>query len=191
VPKKSRLAVEQIERERESAADMHHLFQRVCLRAPSVTFARSRFAFSPLTCAQDLAKLRLTTARAFVKLISRGQGPLALSRASTLRLDVTVQGLGPRFRLRLGLRNSGKKPVSQLFATVAFSPEVYRVAECLLSLPTLVPGITVDRDVDVECVDPTGRSDSVRIYVCHPQSSAPALSAFVTLPACEPAVDGV
>lgn len=49
VPKKTRLYVEQTQREREQAADMHRMFQR------------------------DLAKLRLTTARAYVKILTDGQ----------------------------------------------------------------------------------------------------------------------
>jgi hypothetical protein len=49
VPKKTRLYVEQTQREREQAADMHRIFQR------------------------DLARLRLTTARAYVKILTDGQ----------------------------------------------------------------------------------------------------------------------
>lgn len=49
VPKKTRLYVEQTQRERDCASDMHRTFQR------------------------DLAKLRLTTARAYVKVLTDGQ----------------------------------------------------------------------------------------------------------------------
>jgi hypothetical protein len=49
VPKKTRLYVEQTQREREQAVDMHCAFQR------------------------DLCKLRLATARAFVKVLTDGQ----------------------------------------------------------------------------------------------------------------------
>ncbi|GFH21157.1 BBS1 domain-containing protein, partial [Haematococcus lacustris] len=48
VPKKTRLYVEQTQREREQAADMHRVFQR------------------------DLARLRLTTARSYVKILTDG-----------------------------------------------------------------------------------------------------------------------
>jgi Bardet-Biedl syndrome 1 protein len=49
VPKKTRLYVEQMQRERQQAVDMHRVFQR------------------------DLAKMRLATARAFVKVLTDGQ----------------------------------------------------------------------------------------------------------------------
>ena len=49
VPKKTKLYVEQTQREREQAIDMHRIFQR------------------------DLCKLRLSTARAYVKVLTDGQ----------------------------------------------------------------------------------------------------------------------
>jgi Bardet-Biedl syndrome 1 protein len=49
IPKKTRLYVEQTQREREQAVDMHCIFQR------------------------DLCKLRLSTARAYVKVLTDGQ----------------------------------------------------------------------------------------------------------------------
>lgn len=49
VPKKTRLYVEQTQREREHAVDMHRVFQR------------------------DLVKMRLETARALIKVLSDGQ----------------------------------------------------------------------------------------------------------------------
>ena len=49
MPKKTKLYVEQTQREREQAVDMHQAFQR------------------------DLLKLRLNTARAYVKILKDGQ----------------------------------------------------------------------------------------------------------------------
>ena len=53
------------------------------------------------------------TARAYVKIISDGQGPMSFSSGSggtaALRLTAQVQGLGPRFKLKLNLQNTGSK----------------------------------------------------------------------------------
>ena len=56
IPKKTRLYVEQADREREEAVEMHRIFQR------------------------DLCKLRLSSARAYVKLVVSGS-------SSTILLD--------------------------------------------------------------------------------------------------------
>lgn len=63
VPKKTRLYVEQTQRERAQAVDMHRVFQR------------------------DLAKMRLATAHAFVKVLTDGQVRLGvLQQAASRRL---------------------------------------------------------------------------------------------------------
>jgi Bardet-Biedl syndrome 1 protein len=67
VPKKTKLYVEQTQREREQAVDMHRIFQR------------------------DLCKLRLSTARAYVKVLTDGQGSVSYTTGSSLRLNVQVQ----------------------------------------------------------------------------------------------------
>lgn len=77
VPKKTKLYVEQTQRERDFAADMHRIFQ------------------------QELRKLRLATARAFVKTIADGGSALATVSGASLRLNATVAGLGPSFKVKV------------------------------------------------------------------------------------------
>ena len=61
--------VEQTQRERDQSTEMHRIFQR------------------------DLCKLRLSTARSYVKMISDGQGPVCYSAGVSLRLNARVQGI--------------------------------------------------------------------------------------------------
>ena len=70
LPRKTVLYVEQTKREREQATEMHRIFQR------------------------DLCKLRLSTARAYVKMITDGQGPMSYSSGSALRLTAQVRVKG-------------------------------------------------------------------------------------------------
>eukprot|EP01048_Picozoa_sp_COSAG05_P019960 COSAG05_NODE_3271_length_2186_cov_459.916188_4_plen_309_part_00 len=65
---------------RAQATEMHRVFQR------------------------DLCKLRLATARAYVKVLTDGHGPLSYTAGSSLRLHPQVQGLGPTFRLKLDIQ---------------------------------------------------------------------------------------
>ena len=58
---------------------------------------------------RDLCKLRLNTARSYVKMISDGQGPVSFSSGVSLRLNARVQGIGPRFQIKIDLQNTGSK----------------------------------------------------------------------------------
>ena len=161
IPKKTKLYVEQTQREREQATEMHRAFQR------------------------DLCKLRLSTARAYVKMITDGQGPMSYSSGSALRLTAQVQGLGPRFKIKLSLQNTGSKGVTDLSVALNYNALLYRVKAAVFDVPLLVPGCSHRMDAELECVDENGGADVVKIFVCPVQSCVPILSALVNMPASE------
>jgi Bardet-Biedl syndrome 1 protein len=115
IPKKTKLYVEQTQRERDQATEMHRLFQR------------------------DLCKLRLNTARAYVKIITDGQGPMSYSSSAALRLNAAVIGLGPRFKLVLLVQNNGARSLSDIVVTFNYNPAIYRLPSGLFKLPLLLP----------------------------------------------------
>ena len=165
IPKKTKLYVEQTQREREQATEMHRVFQR------------------------DLCKLRLNTARAYVKIISDGHGPMSSSAGSSLRLTAQVQGLGPRFKLKLNLQNTGSKAVCDMVVTFAYNAMLYRLKSSLVRVPLLVPGLLYRLDAELECIDETGGADAIRIFVCSTKSVLPVLSAVVNMPVSETMLD--
>jgi len=161
IPKKTKLYVEQTQREREQAIEMHRAFQR------------------------DLCKLRLSTARAYVKMITDGQGPMSYSSGSALRLTAQVQGLGPKFKIKLNLQNTGSKAVSDLSVALNYNCALYRLKTAVFGVPLLVPGLVHRLDAELECVDENGTADVVRVFVCPHKSLVPLLSAIVNMPQSE------
>jgi len=125
VPKKTKLYIEQTQREREQAVDMHRVFQR------------------------DLCKLRLMTARAYVKVLTDGQGSSSTSIAPSVQvsLTATVEGLGPAFRLCLALCNEGNSMVRDMQVVLQYDQELYQVSRKQLDVPLLVPLLRYDYQV--------------------------------------------
>lgn len=161
VPKKTKLYVEQTQREREQAVDMHRIFQR------------------------DLCKLRLSTARAYVRVLTDNTGPISYSAGSSLRLNVQVQGLGPFFKLKLMLQNTGTKPIFNLPLLITCNP-TYHVDTPQLAIPCLLPGLNYSFETTAECLDPGGNADNIRVLVAASgDASVPALSAIVKMPVSE------
>jgi len=158
VPKKTRLYIEQTQREKEFGTEMHRVFQR------------------------DLCKLRLATARAYVKVLTDGQGPLSYTSGSSLRLTAHVQGLGPLFKIKLNIQNTGTKPLMDIPLVFTFNHTIYRVARPSLTLPLLVPSLVYNYEVDVECIDEAAGADVIRVFVCHPHSAVPIITALVNMP---------
>jgi Bardet-Biedl syndrome 1 protein len=162
VPKKTKLYVEQTTREKENAIDMHRIFQR------------------------DLCKLRLSTARAYVKLIGSGQGPMSYGVGAHLRLNAEVRGMGPEFSLLIKVQNTGVNPLFNVPLLIAGNAQLYHIPEPCKLLPAVIPHQMYPLEVDVICKDENGGTDTIRLYLCKPNGSVPILTALVQMPICEP-----
>lgn len=136
---------------------------------------------------RQLAKLRLTTARAFVRVITQGRGPQAYANRSMLRLSATLQGMGPLFRVCLTLQNTGKNAVRAVHLKVAYNSQLYSVDRPLLTVPILLPGVPAVQHINVRCISPDGGGEDVRIFAstAGSDSCVPLLSAIVSMPMCD------
>lgn len=52
-------------------------------------------------------------------------------------------------------------------------------------LPLLLPQMTYKVDIEIECLDPTGASDTIRVFVIDPEATVPLISANITMPVSE------
>jgi Bardet-Biedl syndrome 1 protein len=173
VPKKTKLYVEQTQRERDQAVEMHRVFQR------------------------DLCKLRLTTARAYVKIIgaegaaagARSSQPSTIMSASNVRLNVKVQGLGPMFRLIVDIQNTGKETIMESPLVAHFNTKLYRTGKALQIVPLLIPGLLYHYIFEVESIDENGAAGDIHILLTSKKSSVPLITALVKMPLAELPMD--
>merc|ERR1719247_4080575 len=161
VPKKTKLYVEQTSREREQAIDMHRTFQR------------------------DLCKLRLSTARAYVRLLGAGHGPMSSSAGAQVRLNAEVVGMGPEFKVIVRIQNAGVHALYDIPMTTSTNPHLYRCPKPCSYIPILVPQQHYILEVPVICIDENGGTDCVRIFLCNPEANVPIISAVVNMPMSE------
>jgi len=161
LPKKTKLYVEQTQREREQATDMHRIFQR------------------------DLSKLRLASAQAYVKLITDGNGLMSHSRSASVRLTVQVQGLGPLFKMLLRVQNMGRRVLMDVPIAFGYEQDLYMMPVSSLHIPVLIPGALYQYEVVVHSVDAGGATGIIRVHICNRNSSTPLISAVVSMPLSE------
>ena len=172
VPKKTKLYVEQTAREREFGRDMHVAFQK------------------------DLCRLRLNTARARVASMRDGGGRGAPRGGGggggvSVRLDASVRGLGPNFKVVVSAVNVGATPL--LNASLLFVTEPRDAYETdgpgQKTFAALLPGVRRTCEIGVTCADAGAASGTangvVRVYVCDPRHATPVVSAVVRMPVPE------
>ena len=151
IPKKTRMYLEQTEREREMAPKMHRQFQK------------------------DIVKLQVTAAKAYLGLLQKGalaSGAGPSGGGDSVHLSATVRGLGPYFHIVVELRCTSANALLQVPVLVTYDHDLYRMSRALTIVPCLVPGVTLRVIFEIECIDENASaSDAVTIIVMQPDDS--------------------
>ncbi|XP_055384123.1 Bardet-Biedl syndrome 1 protein homolog [Condylostylus longicornis] len=177
IPKKSSIFVEQTIREKENAKAMYGNFQ------------------------VELWRLRLTAAKATVEAISTSESTISGdSKHAPIKLAAEICGVGPQFRLFLTIENmSTTKPATFLTVLLHADKNHYQLPKAVANLPTLIPGIPMKIDFEVNAVldpidhlppsDLTVEKAIVRIFILKKGNTKPLIAAVVTMPESEAPLD--
>ncbi|XP_053134922.1 Bardet-Biedl syndrome 1 protein isoform X2 [Hemicordylus capensis] len=162
VPKKTKLYVDQTLRERESGVAMHQVFQR------------------------DLNRVRLAAARTYVQALERSLMPVSESLQEPLKMNATVQGIGPTFKVTLHLQNtSATRAITGLLICYLYDESLYAIERPFCKAPLLVPGIDYPLATFVECLSDKAISDVIKVFVLREGSNDPLLTAHISMPVSE------
>jgi hypothetical protein len=108
-------------------------------------------------------------------------------------MSVKVDGLGPKFVMKLTLQNTGTTPVLNSRLLFSFDGELYCMgysshnqASQSIFVPILIPGPKLTYEAEVLNIDPLGRAGQILVLMQGNDSSAvPILSASVIMPTSE------
>jgi Bardet-Biedl syndrome 1 protein len=170
LPSRTRIYMEQTEREKDHGTDMHRVFQK------------------------ELCKLRLTTAKAFVKILTDGQSSVSQGNAmngGSIRLNAQVTGLGPLFKIKINITNTGQKSLLKVPIMFVYNRQIYTMRQSIVEIPVLVPQAQYKFTYDVMLVDEQAGADSIKILVCNTQSAVPVITAVVNMPLADISVGNV
>ena len=56
-------------------------------------------------------------------------------------------------------------------------------------LPVLVPNISYPIDVSVQCIDPNGANDTIKVILFEVNKNIPVLNAVIAMPVSEPQIE--
>jgi Bardet-Biedl syndrome 1 protein len=162
IPKKTKLFLDQTLRERENATVMHRTFQ------------------------SDLQKLRLLTARSYVKALHSSLNPVSSAACDPVKLNCAVQGLGPSFKLTVNLENTSPNiPSQNLLLSFYADRNLYSVSKPFVEVPILIPGISYSYEILEECITDKAISDKVKVFLLNRGKSKPIISAVISMPVSE------
>lgn len=157
IPAKSKLYLEQVDRERENSMQMYKGFLR------------------------DLISIKLRTAKAFAKIENTDSN--SKSTGCNVRMSAYVQGLGPIFSIVLEVENIGKDICSDIRVGYSYDPSLFKVLTQKLYFPVLVPGLKYKQLISLQSLQ--GASENVRVFLITNKSVLPVMTAFINIPPCE------
>ena len=109
---------------------------------------------------------------------------MSYGAGASVRLNATVQGLGPLFKIRVALQNTGSRPIYDVPVMLS-AAAMYSLSRSQVHVPVLLPGLTYVDEVKVLCNDQNAGADTVRVFVCNKNSALPIISAVVKMPLSE------
>ena len=69
------------------------------------------------------------------------QGASSFTSSANLAVNAGVQGLGPRFKVSLLLKNDGQKPITNLVVKLMYNDALYEADKRSVMVPLLVPSL--------------------------------------------------
>jgi Bardet-Biedl syndrome 1 protein len=157
IPAKSKLYLEQVEREKQNAVQMYKGFLK------------------------DLVSVKLRTIKTFSKLENLESN--SKTTGISVRMSAYVQGLGPLFSICLEVENTGKDICFDIRVGYSYDPTLFKVMTPNAFFPSLVPGLKYKLVISVQSL--TGASENLRIFLITKVSALPVMSAFINVPPCE------
>jgi len=102
-----------------------------------------------------------------------------------LRLIAKYEGIGPVFKIKLELQNLSKKCLVDTHIVLQLNELIYKLRNRNPKVPIMIPNLQYHIDIEIECVDPLGSGDIVKIFVFNKESSMPLITANLQMPMCE------
>ncbi|GMT00921.1 hypothetical protein PENTCL1PPCAC_23095, partial [Pristionchus entomophagus] len=162
IPKRTKLYIDQAQRERDNPVHMHQMYQR------------------------DLFLLRWLVSQQFSLMTTKALSTVSTSSSEAVDISVDVNGFGPIFRLSVRLSSGTETPLTDMWLSFIYKKESFKVSDSLIPVSLLTPGHFYTFTLLVEAVSPEkGLSSDIKIYLCRKSRPNPIVTAIITMPLSE------
>ena len=161
IPKKNLLYLDLMDREKDICINMQNIFQN------------------------DLLRLRYKAMDTYVKMLKIGNAPQNYSSSSTMKISVSLEGLGPNFKLNLILDNSGNEPIFNGILTIDFNRKIYYFDKESIILSIIMPHVPIKYSLNFKNISETGSSGMIKIIIVDKFQNTPLIQSTIKVPVSE------
>ena len=133
----------------------------------------------------DLIRLRYKAMDTYVKMLKIGNAPQNYSSSSTMKMSVSLEGLGPNFKLNLILDNSGNEPLFNGILSLDFNRKIYYFEKESIILSIIMPHIPVKYSLNFKNISENGSSGMIKIIIVDKFQNSPLIQTTVKVPVSE------
>ncbi|ORX54665.1 hypothetical protein BCR36DRAFT_347569 [Piromyces finnis] len=164
VPKKTRLYIDQIVREKENAIEMHTIFQR------------------------DLFRMKLIAARAYAKTFKNTLNPISGTSTAKIKMTLEILGINVNFKIRLDITNIGNNIAKNLFVLFDYNNEIFTIEKPIINIPIILPGINYTIDClikqNTQAYDKE-LNNQIKILLCEKGYITPIVTSVADVGMCQ------
>jgi Bardet-Biedl syndrome 1 protein len=161
VPKKTKLYLDLMEREKDAAGNMNQVFQN------------------------DLIRLRHITLDTYVKMLKIGNAPQNYSTTSKVKLAASLQGLGPNFKLNIVIDNSGDEIICSTDLVVEYEKNLFYFEKDSLQLGIMMPNVPMKYSMKFKNISENGNSGAIKILILEKSRTSPLITSTIKVPISE------
>lgn len=110
---------------------------------------------------------------------------MSATASASVRVQCSVMGLGPLFKLKLAVQNTGGNALTKVPIVTTGDNRLYDIAPALMVVPVLVPLQSYTFEVVVKVTDVAMPPSSVTVYVMGNDTIVPLLCVQVQMPASD------
>jgi Bardet-Biedl syndrome 1 protein len=108
-----------------------------------------------------------------------------VSTGIVVRLQAYVEGIGPKFKIKLHLENMGILPAMNLKIALSYDMRLYKILKSQFKIPMMIPGCSITKDINLLSIDENGANDVIKVFIFQKSSSTPITGSIVNMPISE------
>jgi hypothetical protein len=102
-----------------------------------------------------------------------------------MKISVSLEGLGPNFKLNLILDNSGNEPIFNGILTIDFNRKIYYFDKESIILSIIMPHIPIKYSLNFKNISESGSSGMIKIIIVDKFQNTPLIQSTIKVPVSE------
>ena len=138
---------------------------------------------------RDFARTKYKVASEYYDIMKSHTAPLQYSNNSKIQINAVVNGLGPKFKITLGISNKSVSPIYELSAIIEYNESLFAMKDVTKVLHCLIPKMEYSYVIYADTLCGTTTEEIIKITLIIIGRKTPIGNVIVQIPVSEKFVE--